>query len=157
KSFDKTIRFVAGDAGALPFCDHSIDTIISLEAIEHVPDAEKVLMEMARVLRAEGLLIISTPNKWVTSPLRMRPINPYHVREWYPGRFKEIVSRHFEIEEVLGQSWHSVGLVFRVFCQNLKNPLKAALVSLKLIDLARRMFRKQRCAQERVEDASLPS
>jgi SAM-dependent methyltransferase len=50
----------------LPFSKDSLDSVVCLEAIEHVPDAERILREIARVLRSDGLLIISTPNKWTT-------------------------------------------------------------------------------------------
>ena len=138
-SYGDTISFVTGDAGALPFSEHSLDSIVCLEAIEHVPDANKVLREIARVLRPEGLLIISTPNKWATSPLSKRPINPYHVREWYPGRFKELVSRYFVIEDVVGQSWHSVALTWRALNRTMRSRVKEVLSRLRLLGIAQQV------------------
>jgi SAM-dependent methyltransferase len=97
-SYSETISLVAGDAGALPFSKDSLDSVVCLEAIEHVPNAERDLR--ARVLRHEGLLIVRTPNKWTTSPLHGRPFNPHHVVDWCPTSFKRLVSRYFEVEEV---------------------------------------------------------
>jgi SAM-dependent methyltransferase len=99
-SHSETISFVAGDAGALPFSKDSLDSVVCLEAIEHVPNAERVLRGIPRVLRHEGLLIVRTPNKWTTSPLYGRPFNPYYVVDWYPTSFKKLVSRYVEVEEV---------------------------------------------------------
>ena len=46
----------------LPFEDESFDSVICLEGIEHILHPESLFAELARVLRKEGLLIISTPN-----------------------------------------------------------------------------------------------
>jgi len=52
---------VFGDACELPFVDASIDTVLLLEVLEHVADARPVLAEIARVLKPDGLLLISVP------------------------------------------------------------------------------------------------
>lgn len=143
-SYGETISFVTGDAGALPFSKDSLDSVVCLEVIEHVPDAERVLREIARVLRPEGLLIVSTPNKWTTSPLYRRPINPYHALEWYPRSFKKLVSEYFEVEEVLGQSWHSVGITWQALRSNAKTRLKGLLGRLRLLGVAQQLRKKGR-------------
>ena len=156
-SYGETISFVTGDAGKLPFSEDSIDSIVCLEAIEHVPDANSVLEEMARVLRPEGLLVISTPNKWATSPLSRRPLNPYHVREWYPGRFKKLVSRYFVVEEVLGQSWHSVGFTWRGLRWRMRSRTKAVLTHLGLLGIAQKLRRSERRRGARQHPRKVPS
>ena len=140
-SYSESISFVAGDAGALPFSTDSLDSVVCLEAIEHVPDPERVLKEIARVLRPEGLLIISTPNRWTTSPLYRRPANPYHVLEWYPGSFKKLVSRHFDVQEVLGQSWHPVGITWQALRRNTRVRVKGVLGRLRLLGFAQQLHK----------------
>jgi SAM-dependent methyltransferase len=46
----------------LPFMDSSFDIVASNQAIEHVPDPERALKEMIRVLRPGGILCIVAPN-----------------------------------------------------------------------------------------------
>ena len=156
RSYDETISFVTGDAGALPFSEHSLDSVVCLEAIEHVRDAKRVLGEIARVLRPEGLLIISTPNKWATSPLSRRPINPHHVREWYPRRFKGLVATHFEVEEVLGQSWHSVGFTWRALRRKTRSHVKAVLGRLRLMGIARLLRKRGRGGRAQPDSKRVP-
>jgi SAM-dependent methyltransferase len=156
-SYGEKISFVTGDAGALPFCKDSRESVVCLDVIEPVPDAERVLREIARVLRPEGLLIVSTPNKWTTSPLYRRPINPYHALEWYPSSFKKLVSKYFEVEEVLGQSWHSVGITWQALRSNAKTRLKGVLGRLRLLGVAQQLRKKgsyNSVAQEDSEQVS---
>jgi len=46
----------------LPIEDSSVDYIICQEGIEHVPNQLKVLEEFNRVLKKDGILLITTPN-----------------------------------------------------------------------------------------------
>lgn len=46
----------------LPFPDGVFDAVVILEGIEHIANAEALLGEAARVLSADGLLLLSTPN-----------------------------------------------------------------------------------------------
>lgn len=57
------VRFVQGDATALPFKSHSFDAITMFDVLEHIPDHEKAVSEALRVLRPGGFLLISTPNE----------------------------------------------------------------------------------------------
>jgi SAM-dependent methyltransferase len=49
------------DAAALPFVPSSFDTVLLLEVLEHVADAQQVLAEISRVLKPGGTLLISMP------------------------------------------------------------------------------------------------
>lgn len=51
------------DAQALPFRDASFDVVLLLEAIYYLPDADRAIMECARVLRQGGRLVIATVNR----------------------------------------------------------------------------------------------
>jgi SAM-dependent methyltransferase len=50
--------FVAGSATAMPFAESSYDAIWSVWALEHIPEPEKALSEMRRVLKPGGVLIL---------------------------------------------------------------------------------------------------
>lgn len=57
------VEFIACPAEQLPFDKGYFDLIICDELIEHVPKAEVLLDETARVIKKDGTLIISTPNR----------------------------------------------------------------------------------------------
>lgn len=52
---------VFGDALSLPFRSESIDTVLLLEVLEHLPDPDRALGEIARVLHPSGRLVLSVP------------------------------------------------------------------------------------------------
>jgi SAM-dependent methyltransferase len=57
---------IAADARRLPFRDGSMDVVALLDVIEHLPRGSETqaLRECARVLRSEGILVLSTPSAW---------------------------------------------------------------------------------------------
>jgi 2-polyprenyl-3-methyl-5-hydroxy-6-metoxy-1,4-benzoquinol methylase len=48
---------------------HSFDLILCTEVIEHIPDSQRALSEMRRLLKPGGVLILSTPQRY--SPLEL--------------------------------------------------------------------------------------
>jgi ubiquinone/menaquinone biosynthesis C-methylase UbiE len=54
--------FRQGSLEALPFADGEFDLVLCTQVIEHVPDADGAIAELARVLRPGGALVISTDN-----------------------------------------------------------------------------------------------
>lgn len=73
-------HFVAGDCGALPFAPASFDMVVTFETVEHITAQEQFLDEVVRVLRPDGLLVLSSPNRPVYSP-GGASTNPFHARE----------------------------------------------------------------------------
>ncbi len=51
---------VVSDTSKLPFKDNEFDTITLLAAINHIPNRIEVLKECRRVLKNDGLLVITT-------------------------------------------------------------------------------------------------
>jgi SAM-dependent methyltransferase len=49
------------DGRTLPFPDASFDTVMSVQVLEHTPDPQRLIDEMARVLRRDGTLILNAP------------------------------------------------------------------------------------------------
>ncbi|MDX6507600.1 MAG: hypothetical protein QOG06_2244 [Gaiellaceae bacterium] len=94
------VRFVEGDLLALPFPDSSFDVVCAFEAIEHLDDQRTFLVEVARVLRPEGTLLVSTPRVDETN---REPRNPFHRVELSPPDFEALLEERFAEVELYGQ------------------------------------------------------
>jgi len=51
---------VVGDARTLPVADESFDVVLCTEVLEHIPEPQRAIDEMARVLRPGGTLLLTT-------------------------------------------------------------------------------------------------
>jgi hypothetical protein len=96
------LSFRCGSASQIPLADASVDVITSFETIEHLAEHELMLREMARVLRSNGLLMISSPNRLVYSDARGYS-NPFHVRELYFHEFRDLLRGFFPEVHIYGQ------------------------------------------------------
>ena len=56
------VRFVQADGAALPF-GQRFDVVMSFDVLEHIPDSDRHLREVRRVLRPGGYYVLQTPNK----------------------------------------------------------------------------------------------
>ncbi len=70
------LTFVPGSAMDLPFQDGSFDVVATHQAIEHIPDPQKAIIEMIRVLKPSGILCLVGPNLLSIGHL-MRTISIY--------------------------------------------------------------------------------
>lgn len=95
----KKLKFVVGDATDIPLANNSVDVVVCFETLEHVKKYRKLLDEVKRVLRKNGLLVISTPNKLLSN----RGDNPYHVREFGEKEFGDILENNFSDVKIYGQ------------------------------------------------------
>ncbi len=100
---DNKASFVCANATRLPFGDNAFDMIVSFETIEHIRQHGKFLAECRRVLKENGLLICSTPNRRIFSPKLVKPINTFHVKEFWPGEFHHLLRRYFADITLYGQ------------------------------------------------------
>jgi ubiquinone/menaquinone biosynthesis C-methylase UbiE len=59
---DLRLLLIQGDVNYVPVADNSIDIAIATAVIEHLPDPKSILNETVRILKPEGILILSTPD-----------------------------------------------------------------------------------------------
>jgi ubiquinone/menaquinone biosynthesis C-methylase UbiE len=93
-----------GDATRMPFVDKSIDLVVGLEVLEHVPNPERALADIARVCR--GVAVLSVPREpiWrIGNVARGRYLKqlgntPGHVNHWSAGGFRKAVGARFVVD-----------------------------------------------------------
>jgi ubiquinone/menaquinone biosynthesis C-methylase UbiE len=91
------------DGCRLPFGDRTFDSITSFETIEHLEDGRSFVAELARVLTPGGICIVSTPNANYTRPQNGIPRNPYHIYEYTPSEFLDLLASRFGSVDLVGQ------------------------------------------------------
>jgi SAM-dependent methyltransferase len=91
----------AADMRAVPFPDASFASVLSVHSIEHVPDPERVLAEVVRVLEAGGVALFATPNR-LTFGRPDEIIDPYHHVEFDAGELRALCAPWFDEVEVHG-------------------------------------------------------
>ena len=70
KNLGNKAELKVGDSEYMPWEDHSFDVIVCNASFHHYPNPEKVLLEIKRVLKSNGILIIGDP----TAPVIGRQI-----------------------------------------------------------------------------------
>jgi SAM-dependent methyltransferase len=69
---------VNGDAVGLPFPDNTFDRIIAAEVLEHIPDDQAAMAELARVLKPGGTLAVTVP-AWLAERICWAITDEYHA------------------------------------------------------------------------------
>ena len=97
------------DSMVLPFPKGTFDTIVSTQVLEHVRQPEIVIPEMARVLKPNGVLILSAPMTW---PLHEEPHDYY--RYTLHGLRHLLKKSDFEILDEIprGNNWTTMAQMF---------------------------------------------
>jgi ubiquinone/menaquinone biosynthesis C-methylase UbiE len=143
--FDATAALRAdlrwGDATALEFADRSFDFVFSFHALEHIPDYDKALAEMRRVVGPGGGYCVGTPNrdrlvgylgsKTATAREKLR----WNLADWHArltGQFSNAAGAHAgftaeELEHALRQHFRTVQNISRPYYYELY-PRKSGLI-----------------------------
>jgi SAM-dependent methyltransferase len=69
-----------GDALNLPFPDGEFDRVVAAEVLEHIPDDEAAIAELARVLRPGGTIAVTVP-RWLPEKICWALSDEYHEVE----------------------------------------------------------------------------
>lgn len=109
------VLLVNGDASRLPVADKAADWVTCLEVLEHLPDDEAAVREIARITKAGGFAVVSVPD--ARYPLLFDPINWFlerlfarhvgigiwgfgHVRLYRAEELQALLERHgFRVRE----------------------------------------------------------
>jgi SAM-dependent methyltransferase len=107
------VHFAQMDGRELSFADGAFDLVYSFHALEHIPQPERVVAEIRRVLRSNGIFIIGVPNRlrlvgYMTGKgATLRDKIMWNLVDWrarLSGRFRNEYGAHagFTLEEIGG-------------------------------------------------------
>jgi 2-polyprenyl-3-methyl-5-hydroxy-6-metoxy-1,4-benzoquinol methylase len=100
------LEYRVEDATHLSFADDEFDLAAAIEVLEHVPDPERTVSEMARV--AKRWVLVSVPREPLWRGLNMARgaylkdlgNTPGHVNHWSKRSFVSMLARHGTVEEI---------------------------------------------------------
>lgn len=108
-------EFIHGEIDKLGLPAESFDKIICTEVLEHVPDPDPILREIARLLKPGGRAVITVPNDPLINGgkkfVRKTPIgwligdrlnwggDKYHLHQWRPSEFESYLSRFLVVDQ----------------------------------------------------------
>ena len=100
------LEYRAAEAHALPFADGEFDLVAGIEVLEHVPDPDAALREMARVARRR--LLVSVPREPIWRLLNVARgaylshlgNTPGHLNHWSKVGFHSLLTRHGTVLEL---------------------------------------------------------
>lgn len=96
------LEYLEGRCEALPVADGAADVLVSFETLEHLQDPRALIAEAARILRPDGVFVVSTPNKAVYTD-QAGYHNPYHPSELYESEFVAALRERFGAVRLFGQ------------------------------------------------------
>lgn len=96
------LSFVVSDCRSMPLKSKSVDLITSFETIEHIERQDEMIREFVRLLRPNGLLIVSSPDRTIYSE-KTGYKNPFHVHELVHGQFVRLFQKQFRHVRVFRQ------------------------------------------------------
>ncbi len=80
------------DGQTIPLDDASVDSVLSTQTIEHVPNPERIVQEWARILRPDGALLFTVPFMWPEHEM------PYDFQRYTTNGLRKLLEENgFEV------------------------------------------------------------
>lgn len=103
----KNIEYIVGSATKIPLPDDCVDVVVTYETIEHIKDYKKFLVETKRVLKKDGLILVSTPND-----IEFIEGNHFHIHEFEYKELIDLLGKYFKNTKSWMQGdWLSSGIL----------------------------------------------
>ena len=87
----KNIQYKVADATKTGLKDSSVDVVVSLETIEHLSDPSLFILEVKRILKKDGIFIVSTPND-----AEFMDGNEFHIHDFNFNELQTLISQNFK-------------------------------------------------------------
>ncbi len=115
KYLTDNLKFIKGSMTEVTIEGEKVfDVIICFEALEHIEEHDKVMAEIKRMLKNDGIFIVSTPNKHFYLDLTNCK-NPWHKKELYLDEFEVLLKSAFNNVIIYGQKVFLASNIFPIF------------------------------------------
>lgn len=100
---DEKVVLKAGSILDIPWDDSFFDELVSVSTLEHIPELDKAMSEMSRVLKGDGMAVLSFPVRNLITDFFYRLVG-FNPRKLHPSSHRDIISaaeKYFKIEKIL--------------------------------------------------------
>lgn len=108
-SNNANLEYLCGSTSKIPLPDNSVDVVVSFETLEHHDEHDMMMLEVSRVLKVDGILFISSPEKTIYK--ERDPNNPYHIKELTIAEFKVLLKKYFKYNQFFTQRFVASSLI----------------------------------------------
>ena len=101
----ENVEYQIGDITHIPYPESTFDVVVSFETIEHVNEKLQYLFlkEIKRVLKEDGILIMSTPNKEIYTIQQGNQATEWHVKEFLEEEYHDFIQSEFQYVKYIQQ------------------------------------------------------
>lgn len=109
----ENLNFNVASVTEMPFENHHFDVVVSFETIEHITEKQQLLFleQIKRVLKKDGILVISTPDKLNYSDKKNYK-NEFHIKEFYEKEYFDFLVSFFKNVEFYYQTQEICNLIY---------------------------------------------
>jgi len=125
--FPKNGVYVRASSMDLPFRGGSFDAVLASALFEHIENPDKALLEICRVLKQEGCIILGTPSRYGTKYETLKTFRGYDVEdlEHLVHAYKFLVKRRFKVGGVFAIVFAEIENIFKRNLRVVKHELSS--------------------------------
>jgi arylsulfatase len=112
----ENIKFIQGSMADVPIEGEGLfDVVVCFEALEHMTEQDELMREVKRLLKKDGILFVSTPNKHELHSENPGYQNEFHVKELDLDEFKSLLTGNFKNISLYGQKVYPSSNIFPLY------------------------------------------
>lgn len=131
-------QFIKGEIDKLGLPAASFDRIVCTEVLEHIPDPQPVIREIARLLKPTGRAVITVPNdpliNGAKAALHKSPVgwllgarfnwggDEFHLHQWRPDEFRAVLAGYFNVEQQRSAPFDLLPIRVCFLCRRKESP-----------------------------------
>jgi SAM-dependent methyltransferase len=112
----ENLKFIQGSMTNIPITGEGLfDVIVCFEALEHIAEQNELMSEVRRLLKKDGIFIVSTPNKHELHSGNPGYHNEFHMKELDLDEFKRLLTGNFKNINLYGQKVIPASNIFPLY------------------------------------------
>ena len=111
----ENLKFIKGSINDIPIEEEkTFDVIVCFNVLEHADDHDKLMNKIKRLVKDDGIFIVSTANKSICVDMPDYK-NPLYSKELYFDEFKALLEKNFKNTHIYGQRVYPSSNIFPLF------------------------------------------